>query len=442
MKLRCPGCQKVLNVADAAAGKAVRCPGCNRAVRVPQKAAEPAVAATRGVRSTVDLDSLAQLESRSAQLGQEELAAVQSELAAKRAATAAPTSRVCPKCKKETPVKDPRVEVLCSHCWEPIPGIASDDAYDTGGARLVGHHGGGAEGTTRFYDGLASALAYPGPAIGSILLVVVIAMGSIFLPVGLMTAMAAATAQSEVGKEGITSVEADLSSVQLVLKLIFGAQIFAFACIGLNAFFDAVRTTAVGEESPPSLSWNPNSWGRSVIAVVALAIYYGAMTYFLLFFLAGPDTASSMLSGAWITDEDFSFGFITPGFIVGMVVISFLTPMNLIGMSLGSIAQGLHPGRVLKSVGKTHVHYLFLVILLCVYGALGSGAFAVILEWFIPRVQAAAAGAGKGAMGKLGVGLVGWGAVMGFVFYLNLVLGRIHGLFARTYRKELAFGEA
>jgi len=35
LKVRCPGCEKVLNVPDAARGKAVRCPKCEKTVKIP-----------------------------------------------------------------------------------------------------------------------------------------------------------------------------------------------------------------------------------------------------------------------------------------------------------------------------------------------------------------------------------------------------------------------
>jgi len=51
VKVRCPGCQKVLNAPDAARGKAVKCPDCDAKVRVPNQG--EAAAAAVGKKSAV-----------------------------------------------------------------------------------------------------------------------------------------------------------------------------------------------------------------------------------------------------------------------------------------------------------------------------------------------------------------------------------------------------
>lgn len=35
IKLRCPGCKKILQFGAASAGKAVKCPGCEKVFKVP-----------------------------------------------------------------------------------------------------------------------------------------------------------------------------------------------------------------------------------------------------------------------------------------------------------------------------------------------------------------------------------------------------------------------
>ncbi|QDV68432.1 DNA-directed RNA polymerase subunit P [Rosistilla carotiformis] len=35
IKIRCPGCEKVLQISAASAGKAVKCPGCAKIFKVP-----------------------------------------------------------------------------------------------------------------------------------------------------------------------------------------------------------------------------------------------------------------------------------------------------------------------------------------------------------------------------------------------------------------------
>ena len=429
MKLHCPRCEKKLSIPDKYAGKAIRCPACNRAFQVPKPQA--AIAGPGG--GALDLEGLAALERKASQVGEEELATM------KAAPTddghvAKPGERICPQCSKVTPVQDIYVEVLCSHCWTPIPGVSVGDGYNTGEAKLVGYKGSIAKSSVSFYNGLATAMGYPTQAIGSLLVAVLVAIGVILLPVGLMTAMASALAQSQVGTESGVQA-ADLSGAQIVLRSLFAAEVLFFSAVGVHAFLDVVRTTSVGQEQPPSLTWNPASWGASIVGYVSLLGYYLVMTYVVLFIATGGnvEVPTSL--------EEAEKVFSDKNVVIGMVLISFVVPMNLMGLGLGRIGQALNPVNVLKSIGKTHVHYLFLVTMLCVYGALTLMAFVAILKWFIPEIDKMAAGAGAGQLGTVSAGLLAWGMVMGFVFYAMYALGRLHGLFARTYRTKLLFGE-
>jgi DNA-directed RNA polymerase subunit RPC12/RpoP len=269
MKLRCPRCEKKLDVPDKFAGKAIRCPACNRAFTVPK--AKVAVSGP-GMDANLDLEGLAALESRSTQLGEEEMAAHQADAQAKAVAgNGRPGVRTCPNCGKETKVKDPYSEILCSHCWQPIPGLIQGDAYDTGGVKLVGYKGNLDKGSVGFYTGLTTSMAYPTQALASLLVAILIAIGIILFPVALMTGVAKATMQSGVGSlEGVQ--EADLSGVQIFLRGVFLVEVLFFSAVGVHAFLDVIRTTAIGQEKPPTLVWNPGSWGSSVVGYVALVI--------------------------------------------------------------------------------------------------------------------------------------------------------------------------
>lgn len=428
MKLHCPRCEKKLSIPDKFAGKAIRCPACNRAFNVPK----PQVALSGPGGAAVDLENLAALERGSSQMGEEELAGA--KMADHSRAKAKPGERTCPQCNKITQVQDIYVEILCSHCWTPIPGVSVGDGYDVGDTKLVGYKGSTATGTVTFYNGLATAMAYPIQAIGSLLVAVLVAIGIILLPVAMMTAVGQTAEQSAVGTvEGVK--QADLSAVQMLLRSVFLVEVLFFSAVGIHALMDVIRTTAVGEEKPPSLSWHPSQWGKSIVGYVALLVYYFVMTYAVLFIAKGGafDIPYSL--------EDAQALFSDQNVIIGMVIISIVIPMNLIGLALGEIGQALNPINVLKSIGKTHVHYVFLVIMLCVYGTICGAAFFGILQWFLPKVDKMATGAGTGELGSVALGLLAWGLVMGFTFYSMYALGRIHGLFARTYRKHLLFGE-
>ena len=74
--------------------------------------------------------------------------------------------------------------------------------------------------------------------------------------------------------------------------------------------------------------------------------------------------------------------------------------------------------------------------------AMTLAAFLGILEWFLPQVDKMITGSGEeGGLLNVAAGMGAWGAVIGFVFLAVYVLGRLHGLFARAYRKKLLFGE-
>ncbi len=428
MKLHCPRCEKKLSIPDKFAGKAIRCPACNRAFNVPK----PQVALSGPGGAAVDLENLAALERGSSQMGEEELAGA--KMADHSKAKAKPGERTCPQCNKITEVQDIYVEILCSHCWTPIPGVSVGDGYDVGDTKLVGYKGSIATGSVTFYNGLATAMAYPIQAIGSLLVAVLVAIGIILLPVAMMTAVGQTAEQSAVGTiEGVK--QADLSGVQMLLRSVFLVEVLFFSAVGIHALMDVIRTTAIGEEKPPSLSWHPSQWGKSMVGYVCLLGYYLVMTYVVVF-IANSGTVQIPYSL-----EEAQTIFSNQNVIIGMVIISIVIPMNLIGLALGEIGQALNPVNVLKSIGKTHVHYLFLVIMLCVYGTICGAAFFGILTWFLPKVDAMAQGAGSGELGSVALGLLAWGLVMGFTFYSMYALGRIHGLFARTYRKHLLFGE-
>ena len=111
------------------------------------------------------------------------------------------------------------------------------------------------------------------------------------------------------------------------------------------------------------------------------------------------------------------------------------------GISLGNIGQALNPVNVVKSVARTHVHYVFLVLILLVYGGMFSYAFAAILfEWFIPQIDLMVVGSIQGNLMNVAMPMLAWGTVMAFFFYGTYVLAQLHGLFARSFRKDLLFG--
>lgn len=64
-----------------------------------------------------------------------------------------------------------------------------------------------------------------------------------------------------------------------------------------------------------------------------------------------------------------------------------------------------------------------------------------VVGWFATVLTKMSAAAAAGDLVQIAGGLLAWGLVTGFGFYGVYFLGRLHGLFARSFRKRLAFGE-
>jgi hypothetical protein len=426
MKLRCPRCEKKLSVPDKYAGKSIRCPACNRGLKVPKP--QTAVAGDSGL----DLEGLAALESQTTQMSGEERAGAEEAL--QSAAEAGKSlSRVCPHCHVRVRADDPGVERLCSHCWKPIPATAGGEP---GGKVRHKRKAVSATGAGGFYSELSASVTYPVPALSSLMTAAGIAFLAALLPVVLMTGGAQLMEQGNVGTEqGVQ--QADLSNVQMVLIAVFSAEIFFFAAVAIHAFFDVARTTSIGDDRAPRLSFSPNQWGKSFVSYLVLAAYFAVATYVVAVLTIPGDFEEYLFKGdakGLIANGGTPFG-------VGMVIVTFFIPMNLLGISLGTIGQALNPANILKSFGKTHVHYVFLVLILAVYGGLFGFAFVSILfDWFIPKIETMRAGSSEGNLLDVALPLLAWGVVMAFFFYGAYVLARLHGLFARSFRKHLYFG--
>ena len=427
MKLRCPRCQKKLGIPDKYAGKVIRCPACSRAFTVPKLAAGTGAAMEA---SKLDLEGLAGLERASSEMDERELADAQAQVAAAQAeaAKANPKVRICPNCRKPTEVTDPYAEILCSHCWQPIPALVKGESL----VKIKGGKGGAAA----FYGELASAITYPVPALAALGSAAGIAIAAALVPVAVMTGMSYVMAQSDVGLPGV-EVKADLSGIQWILVGIFAAEVLFYTAVALHVFLDTLRATVIGTQAPPNLGWSPAAWGKSFVGYIVLLAYY-AVTTSVVLFLSYPGDLMAEIQKGEVIEIITAAG--TP-FFVGMLIISLGVPMNLLGFALGTVVQAMDPVRVAKSIGRTHVHYIFLVLLLCVYGILFASAFlAIVFDWFIPQIGEMVKGAEQGNLVQVALALLAWGVVMAFYFYGNYVLARLHGIFARSFRIALLFG--
>lgn len=428
MKLRCPRCQKKLTIPDKYAGKAIRCPACSRAFSVPKLTAGTGAAMEA---SKLDLEGLAGLERASTEMDERELAEASRIVAAQKEAKKKSSAkvRVCPNCNKPTEVKDPYADILCSHCWQSIPALVKGETL----VKVKASRGGAAA----FYGDFATAVTYPIPALAGLGSAAGIAIAAALAPVAIMTALTYVMAQGNVGLPGADLKEQDLSGIQWILAAIFGLEVLFYTAVALHVFLDTIRATVIGTQAPPNLGWTPAAWGKSFVGYFVLLSYYAVATTGILFVTYPGDLVAEIQKGEVL--EIFTAAG-TP-FFIGMLVISFGVPMNLLGFGLGSVGQAINPIRVFKSIGRTHVHYIFLVLLLSVYGILFASAFlAIVFDWFIPQIGEMMKGAGQGNMLQVALALVAWGVVMAFYFYGNYVLARLHGIFAQSFRKDLLFG--
>lgn len=430
MKIRCPRCEKLLSIPDKYAGKAIRCPGCNQAFKVPALAA--AVGGTGG-GSNVDLEDLARLEQGTSQMSEEDLAAHEAQQTPE--ASDEPGYRTCPNCKKKTKETNSNVDLLCSHCWKPI--AATGGGGGLGGKKArEGIKEIKATGKGGFYTELGSAFAYPLGAMSSILTASGIAFFAAILPVVILTLGLNLMEQSNVGTEGGVQ-EANLSGVQVILMGIFALEVFLFSAISIHTFFDVVRTTGVNDDAAPKLTFGPSQWGKSFVSYLILVVYFAAMAWIVSYLTLPPECIDLLTSGK----TDALLSQLTTVFVVGMAIVTFFIPMNLIGIALGTVGQALNPSNVVKSVLRTHVHYVFLVLILMVYGGLFSYLFIqIVFGWFLPQLSEMKEGSAGGQLTAVALPLLAWGAVMAFFFYGAYVLGRLHGLFVRSFRKHLLFG--
>ena len=428
MKIRCPRCEKKLSIADKYAGLAIRCPACNRGFNVPKLA--EAMASTGG--GELDLSTLAAAEARTTQMTEEELAAFQGSAAE----TVEPGIRICPHCQSKVKAEDPTVEALCSHCWKSIPAVGTGGL---GGKKVKSAREVNAFGRGGFYTEIGNAVMYPTTALGSIVTAAIVAFLAAVLPVVLLTGAANVMSFSNVGtaQEGEA---VDLGHVPSTLTMIFVVEIIYFSAVGIHVFFDVVRSTGVGEDAAPRLTWSPNSLGKSVTAYLALLVYVSVLTYIVAWLTLPSDPTEMIMTAASTGDLSPLLVSVVP-YMIGLLLIAFLIPMYLIGISIGTIGQALNPVNVFKSVGRTHVHYLFLVLIVSVLGTLFQFGFvALLFGWFIPNVSKMIAGSGEGKIGQVALAMLVWGGVMAAFFYGIYVIARLHGLFVRTFRKRLLFG--
>jgi hypothetical protein len=113
--------------------------------------------------------------------------------------------------------------------------------------------------------------------------------------------------------------------------------------------------------------------------------------------------------------------------------------MNMIGLSSSHALDGLNPVRVFRSIGNLAGHYFFLFLIMLIYLGMYIGGVAAVMKWAGPAIMdAAQQGLGVGLVRMLG-GPIAWCVLIGLGFYFSYMIGRVLGLFARTFKEKLDF---
>jgi len=431
MKVTCPKCQKVLQAPDGWAGKTVKCPGCKDPIKLPLPDAGAEAAG-------FDLGSLKSFESVGQVIVPDQKAKPMTLKEAQAAAAAAaaeaeaekidpakhdPSVRTCPKCKQKVKCADLYSEVMCRHCGTGIPGLTQVGGQQ---AKYSGSLADRIGSSVTFYSGFSSAATYPLPALGSIGAGMAIALGTIVLPIGVVLAFLASSELNPVNRKPGEEVSYGWVGIAVSTALMVQAVYFGSVCYYM--LIDTIRTTKSGAEAPPNLTWNVINLGAALGGYAALLGMY-ALTAVLMV---------SAVKGFPSKMSDFA----ALGQPVPLVVLALLTfgvPMNLIGLSSSQAMDGLNPVKVGKSIFNTHGNYAFLFLVTLLYMGIFVGIMAAVLNWAWPMIMSVCEKGVSGGVVNALLGVVAWTVVIGFAFYFACSIGRILGLFCRTYKGKLQF---
>lgn len=427
MKVTCSNCEKSFHAPDEWAGRKVKCPRCKQPVTLSKPDPELGI----------DLGSLGAIEARGQALIVERkgkpMTLKEAQAAAAAAAAAAgstprpkpddvdPFLRTCPQCGRKTRVPDPYTEVLCRHCGGGIPAAVRDDG------EFIGYKAAsqGLAGRVSFYAGFTRAALYPLPAIAYILTAMGIALAVIAIPLfGLLGLLQASALNTATKQE-----EGSLAWVGAFLTAMFGAEGIYFGSVAYYCLIDTIRHTTAGNEQPPQLTWNITKIGAALGGYAALIGFYG-VTILVLVLASGNGFPTSLQDLAVLGH---------PISLTVLAVMTFSVPMNIIGLASTEMVDGLNPGKVAVSIGRVLGHYIFMFLIILIYLGFYVGVMYAVMSWAGPAIrEAAEKGIAVGYKNVIG-GIVGWSVLIGMGFYFAYMVGRILGLFARTYKERMEF---
>lgn len=423
MKITCESCQKSFNAADKYAGKRVKCPNCQNPIDLPEL---QSVASE--VASAVDLNSLEAIEKRGEALVFErkrkpmtlkEAQAAAQVTSDKPAPPADPRIRICPRCSRKIRSEDIYVDLICSHCGTPIPGreLAPEEQ-----ARYMDSMSNRQATGVSFYGGFTGALIYPTRALPAILLGAGIAVAVIALP---LLGILAFTASAGLNPLAAKEAEQNTAWVGMFLTAMFAIEGIYFGAVAYYVAIDVIRATTANNEQPPGLTWNIINLGA------ALGGYAALIAVFMLIVIA-------LAGGVPMSSSDFE-QLASPLKLGILALLTFGVPMNLIGLASSHALDGLNPVKVFRSIGRLVGHYIFLFLVVLIYLSINIAIMYALISWAWPMIAGAAQhGLQAGFLRMLG-GVAAWGVVIAAGFYFAYGIGRVLGLFCRTYREDIDF---
>lgn len=422
MKVTCPNCKKVLDAPPEWAGKRVRCPGCRKPIKLPAPETGPSKEDLG-----FDLDSLATMESnghvvvrdrtrKPMTLKEAQAATVQT---VERKVNADPTVRFCPQCAKVIRCEDVYAELICAQCGADIPSTVTPKS----GYVKYNKDAGIIKAKINFYSGFTGAALYPLPGITAIFIGMAAALGMIALPVVGAVGIVAVSNLNEVAQK------TEVTWLGQFMLGMFALEGVLFGALAYYLMIDTIRATSGGHEQPPPLTWNMSRIGSALGGYLALVAFYALAIMVLL----------SFSGKGFPTQADDLAPLMQPSHILILTLLTLPIPMNIIGLASGNMVNGFNPTKILLSIMRLAGHYLFLYLIVVLYMGLYIGLMIAVMNWAAPKMMEAARRGIEAGFLNLIAGALAWTVLIGLGFYFAYMLGRILGLFARTYRARLAF---
>jgi hypothetical protein len=420
MKVACPKCQKVLQAPDEWAGKTVKCPSCKRQINLPTIISEDEPDLSFDMNSLDSVEDAGEAMQR--KRGRRKMKLKEAQAAAETDEPGDPHVRVCPTCRQKIKNDDVYLDLICRNCGGAVPGL---DSGDRRGGRYTSALTGRLKADTSFYTGFGSAILYPIRGLDSVLKATGIALAAIAVP--LLGVLAFTQSAQLNDAEAAKRAGADSAAwVGIFLTVAFVVEAIYFGAVAYYVLIDTIRTTSSGSERAATITWNVVNLGAALGGYIALIIFYALIALALI---GGVPTGWGPVQTALSS----------PGKLFVIALLTFGVPMNILGLSSGHPLDGLNPIRVFHSIAKVIGHYIFLFLIVLLYLGLYMGLTVGVMGWVGPFIRGAMTQGLATGFVRMIIGIAAWAGVIGVGFYFAYSMGRILGLFSRSYRNQLLF---